>query len=106
MKSTKSFLMSQKVLQLTLGVFVLANTYRLVKTINESLFAPVANYFSRQLTEKINVGTIGLGVGADVEAVVDGCLVFAVAMVFVHIIMKVAKVNLTKIPLMAGVDIN
>lgn len=104
-KSVKSFMMSQKALQLALGFFVLSNVMRLVRAINDSLFAPVATYFSRQLTERINIGGAGNGFGADLEAVLDAFLVFAVAMTAAHLVMKVGKVSLKNIPLMAGIDL-
>lgn len=103
--SIKSFMMSQKSLQLALGFFVLSNVMKLVRAINDSLFTPVATHFSRQLTERINVGSIGLGVGADLEAVVDAILVFAVAMTAAHVLMKMGKVSMKSIPLMGSLDI-
>jgi len=96
--SLKSFMMSQKAMQLALGLFVITNVFELVKTLNNALLSPFSSYFSRQLTEKINVGDITLGVGANIEAVVDGVLQFMVAMAFAHILMKVGKVQMKSVP--------
>lgn len=103
--SVKSFVMSQKVMQLAVGLFILVNTMKLVRTINDALLTPVATYAAKQVTDKVNLGNITLGVGADIEALSDGVIAFVISMAVLHIIMKMSKISAARIPLTGALDI-
>lgn len=97
-KSMKSFIMSQKVVSLGVGLFILNATFSFVKDLNDKVLGKAAKELAESLTEKINIGRSYKY--ADVQGMIDSTIVFVVSMLFIHLAMKIFRLPSVKIPFM------
>jgi len=94
----KSFIMSQKVVSLGVGLFILNATFAFVKDLNDKFLGKAAKELAQGITEKVNLGRNYKYV--DVEGMIDSTIVFVTSMLFIHLAMKIFRLPSVKIPFM------